>query len=309
MYHRVIRGGLKEQLVQDGMYVNVETFEQHVRYLKENYNIVSLETLRDLIGNAKSFKNNKPFISITFDDGWKDFYDNAFPVLLENKIYATVFLPTEYIGTKKAFWVDRLGVVMLESNHGRPVSGKIASGGPVIKEIMNMPGTLMERFENAISILKNYSDKEIEAVVDELTEIAGVDDTKDGRAFLSWEEVKIMNETGYIQFGSHTQNHVILTNVPQEVVRRELVNSRKKLCEERVVSESFVPFTYPNGNHTDDIQNMVEETGYSMALTTNNGLNYLRDEDLDIFRLKRIGIHQDMSSTRSMFACRIHGIY
>ena len=50
----------------------------------------------------------------------------------------------------------------------------------------------------------------------------------------------------------------------------------------------------------------VKEAGYDMAVTTNKGWN---SSNSDPFTLKRIGIHNDMTSTEAMFACRIAGIF
>jgi hypothetical protein len=76
-----------------------------------------------------------------------------------------------------------------------------------------------------------------------------------------------------------------------------------------VVSRSFIPFAYPNGNHDDRVAKMVESAGYSCAVTTIKGWNSPANGKVDVYKLKRVGVHQDMTSTNPMFACRIHGIY
>jgi hypothetical protein len=71
-----------------------------------------------------------------------------------------------------------------------------------------------------------------------------------------------------------------------------------------VVGSSFFPFAYPNGNYTDEIMQLVKQHGYSLAVTTRKGwIGYSDGEKA--FKLNRIGIHQDMTSTGALFASRI----
>ena len=71
-----------------------------------------------------------------------------------------------------------------------------------------------------------------------------------------------------------------------------------------MVDPSFIPFCYPNGNYTREIAEMVRSAGYHAAVTTKKGWNQFDD---DRFMLKRIGIHQDMTSSVPLFAARIAG--
>ena len=86
----------------------------------------------------------------------------------------------------------------------------------------------------------------------------------------------------------------------------ELIKSRDKLIAEHIVDTLFIPFCYPHGNYNENIAGMVKEAGYSLAVSTKNGWN---NAEPDLFTLRRIGIHQDMTSTKAMFGCRIAGIY
>ena len=307
MYHRILDPRSLRGLMQEGMYVDVKTFERQVEYLKRHYDVVSLETCLKTMRNRE--KPERPFCCITFDDGWKDFYDNAFPVLKKHDAAATVFLPTEFIGTDESFWTDRLGriVVELEARGRERVPADPAE--PMIERISALPGSMMERFETAIQMLKPLPAGRIRDINDNF--FARLEITRDGseRSFLSWEEVRAMKESGAVRFGSHTRNHVILTTVDDKTVYDELAESKGKLLKEGAVSESFIPFSYPNGDHTDRIADMVKSAGYNMALTTKRGRNRYMDGPVDVFRLERIGIHQDMTATDSMFSCRINGIF
>ena len=115
-----------------------------------------------------------------------------------------------------------------------------------------------------------------------------------------------MKESGLVGFGSHTDNHHILTTLAESETAKELEISRERLLAEKVVDADFIPFCYPNGNHTARIAEMVKEASYSMAVTTKKGWNEFGSAP---YTLKRIGIHQDICSTKGLFAGRISGIF
>ena len=74
-----------------------QTFRRQMKFLSEaDFNVVSLKTL------GKNFLENVPLppktLVLTFDDGFQNFYSEAFPVLNEYNFTATVFLITDYCG-------------------------------------------------------------------------------------------------------------------------------------------------------------------------------------------------------------------
>ncbi|MCM8792745.1 MAG: polysaccharide deacetylase family protein, partial [Candidatus Omnitrophica bacterium] len=167
-------------------------------------------------------------------------------------------------------------------------------------------GSYESNLERAIQILKSYREEEIEEILSELSRRWGIDEYPSGRAFLTWEEVREMAASGLITFGSHTATHRILTNLKDDEIQDELIRSKEKLIAEKVVDKSFIPFCYPNGNYNENIARLVKEAGYSLAVTTEKGWNRFNSNP---FALKRIGIHQDMTSTEAMFLCKVANIF
>ena len=70
-------------------------FEKQITYLKERYNIISFS---DALKRMRYPKDDKDFLVITFDDGYKDNFINALPILLKHKVNACFFITTELIG-------------------------------------------------------------------------------------------------------------------------------------------------------------------------------------------------------------------
>lgn len=312
MYHRIIEKNDSNIYLQDGMYVDPDTFRMQIHYLKDNFNIVPLESLLSMTETKKKIDNNKPCCVITFDDGWNDFYGYAYPILKYYNACSTIFLPTDFIGTNKLFWTDKLAFIMKHkkyTNYNDKIEKKTSSTNDIMKYIENIQGSTDLMIEKSILILKQLPAKEIDCILEELAYKWRVKINKQEPSFLTWGEIKEMRASGVVYFGSHTKSHQILITSTDDVIQEELVQSRNKLIENSVVSPSFIPFAYPNGNYTSKIANMVEEAGYNIALTTERGWNRIEDDRSHLYKLKRVGIHQDICSTNSMLSCRIFGIY
>ncbi len=100
MYHSISDD--KENTSHPYYHINTSlaVFAEHMRFLSENdYSVVNLQDLGKCFDTTdKSARKNAV---ITFDDGYRDFYTNAFPILKEHCYPATVFLPTSFIDTRR----------------------------------------------------------------------------------------------------------------------------------------------------------------------------------------------------------------
>ena len=305
-YHRVINTGDVEECMQSGMYVETKTFEKQLKFIKKNFNNIPISEIPFVIhkGRQRNGNDGKAFVVLTFDDGWADFYKNAYPLIKKENMYATVFLPTNYIDSNNMFWTDRIGYLI--SRRIEDIHLKESKNG-IIRDMERLTGNTGTKIENSIKIMKNLTTDEIQDTITTLCDRWKITFDKTNRAFLSWDEVRDMYKSGNIMIGSHTENHPILTNLKEAHVLQELSNSMEQLMGKGVVGRSFIPFSYPNGDYNDRIVEMVKRAGYNLAVTTKNGWN-IPAVEADLFRLRRISIHQDMTSTESMFSSRILNI-
>jgi peptidoglycan/xylan/chitin deacetylase (PgdA/CDA1 family) len=303
MYHRIIPDKEAEPGLQAGMHVEPETFDMHIQYLKNFFNIIPFPEILTYIKDISVMKRSLPICVITFDDGWYDFFKFGYPILEAHRVPATVFLPTKFIGTRNRFWTDEVASLIARTKNPKYHQNRERiSNSSEVEKLAGLAGKTETKIEKAISILKNYRDDEIFYILTELKKMWRIDPISVERAFLTWEEVEKMAGSGLITFGSHTNNHKILTYLNDKEVMEEMIESKNKLLSERLVNPSFIPFCYPNGKYDERVVRMVEEAGYHLAVTTENGWNH---PSTPLFNLQRIGIHQDMSSSKEMFGCRI----
>ncbi len=305
MYHRILSRDEAQNGVQAGMYVEPGTFERQLRFLKRYFVFRPLaEVFAGSQGNIRTFRD-RPSCALTFDDGWADFYTNCFPILKAYGVPATVFLPTHFIGSQDSFWTDRLSFLLSCRWKEGPPGESLRSQGapdPFVHRLLHLNGSRESRLEAAIALLKPRRNEEIEKVIAELSSIWDIKPNPPGRLFLSWDEVQEMRQSGLITFGSHTATHRILTTLETKEVKEELAKSREELIVQKVVAPSFIPFSYPNGNHNEEIFRMVQETGYHLAVTTKKGWN---GRGVHPFLYNRFPIHQDMTFTPALLGCRI----
>ena len=311
MYHRVLSDReVKCRYIQPGMYVLKNTFDKQVEFLKAHYEIISLGELLSR-WKEKVYDSGSRYCVITFDDGWRDNYTYAYPVLKKYNVPATIFLVTDLVGTAQWCWPERL-CYLLEQYHSLTLN-KVQKteivhlleqylGGYKMPDGPGGRGEWASENQSIEEVINRCKELASEAV-EELIERIGLTlnlSLPGQRLLLNWDEIAEMSRSG-VSFGSHSRSHRILTRLPLGEVEAELEESRK-VIEDRHIN--YVPaFCYPNGNYNKEIQRLVRGCGYHAAVSTRCGAEGRAPEDL--FAIRRVGIHDDVSSTVPMFALQL----
>ena len=257
MYHRVDTS--KEDWSVDA--IDTSIFEKQIKYLKKTHEIYSLENLaQDLLEKKKLPKR---LAVLTFDDGYKDNYTNAFPILKKYKIPATIFLTTDHIETDKLFWWDKLGYILLN----------LKNKEIHLKDFGVIKPSLLKNnskyFDGIMIKFNAYSEEKKHNFIEELEKILNEDIPKEigKNKTLTWDEVKEMSENN-INFGAHTVNHPILTNISLKQAELEISQSKKDI--EKRLNKPITTFSYPNGLASDyntEIIDLLKKYGFTCAVT------------------------------------------
>lgn len=121
---------------------------------------------------------------------------------------------------------------------------------------------------------------------------------------LSWEEIKEMQGSRLISFGSHTLSSTPLIDIkPDEEIKRQIFES-KKILEEKL-GQPVTTFSYPQGRFNAKIKQLVKDAGYSLAVGTFPGKRFAND---DLFLLKRLRISENAGNL-FVFGFEISGYY
>lgn len=258
---------------------NTSDFEDQMKYLSKTHKILSLNELATCLQVGKPLA--KKVAVVTFDDGYRDNYRYAFPILKKYKIPATVFLVTGHIDTGNLFWFDKIRYIIWNTKIKRL---KLDGFGDFSLNSIN--NRLLSVF-TIVEKLKKIKDETKNHLMEKLINISKVDIPYDlGQdVILSWDEVKEMNEWG-IDFGAHTISHPILTKIPLEQAKFEILQSKKDI--EKRLEQSVYTFAYPNGTYEDfntKIIDLVKESGFTCAVTT---IPTIKASRMNLYKLGRL---------------------
>jgi len=298
MYHRILPSAENQACyVQPGMFVTPVTFEQQVAYVKEHFEVVFLD---DLIEKAQKGEYIGRHCALTFDDGWRDNYTAAFPVLERYGVPATIFLSTGFVGTTRTFWPEELCYYLERIDLGTFAD---INAPPSWDRFTGMIGKSQCRsrewfLDRSIETMKVFTLSDREEILNYLRNMLGAQAIP--RQMLNWDEIRKMGLSGLIRFGAHTVNHEILDQVPLRKARAEIIVSRNEI--ECHLGTKVTTFAYPNGNHNAGVRQLLAENDFDVAVTTRKGL---LGHALPSLEIPRIALHEDVSATIPMLRSKI----
>jgi peptidoglycan/xylan/chitin deacetylase (PgdA/CDA1 family) len=300
-YHRVLADGEERvQFVQPGMYTRLHVLETHLRFLREHFDIISFTDFLRL-RTERAWDPDARYCLLTFDDGWVDNYVHAYPLLRRYEARATIFVSTALIGSEAWTWPDTLGWLLTRSgldvadihDRLRPLQARY----PWVRRLRRSIGAAT--VDTIIESCKRMGERAIADLILEVSGRLGVEVPK-RRVFLHWWEIEEMSAAG-IEFGAHGATHRLLPGLSNADLRREVAGSFDALAQPGV--NQIPVFAYPNGDYDDAVVGLVRASGYHAAVSTIAGAEQW--ETSDLFRLKRIAVHDDVSSTLGLFAYHI----
>lgn len=300
MYHRIIDPEKSVLKLQAGMYVRPETFRMQMQFLAENCNVISLHDLTQALLKKETLP--KKTIAITFDDGWVDNYEFAFPILKELKLPATIFLPTEYIGAERLFWTDKFSMLSLlfrEQEADVEFLFKNEKVETTLRKLFNKDSEFETSLEKSILQLKQIDHKDRIGILDSVEEFLQFNpEMLIPSQFLNWQQIKQMQEHK-IDFGSHGHSHMQLGRCNATEVTND-VETSLNILKTRLKAPSKI-FCYPEGSYSEISQAALAKLPID-AVVSNKWVK-LKVSSPPI--IGRIGIHQDISAEMHMFKNRI----
>lgn len=281
--------------------------DQVLGELGRYYNFVSLEDAVAMISGARPVIDNA--LVLTFDDGYRNNLTEALPVLKKHQAPGTFFVSTGFVGTRKAYWIDRLDYALQKA----PDSARYIKEGRYEFDLRNCTrGELMARYRDLRLAIKgdcndDYKMLDIfDSIAGSLERAAGatVDDIIDDDPYASiasWHELQSALQGG-AGIGSHTVDHVRLDTVDEGQIDDQLTRSKAEIEDRLGIRCAF--FCYPNGNFNDLVRSRTRKAGYDAAVTTTGGLNAVGD---DLYTLKRLNFPARGPAIGNLFA--ISGIH
>lgn len=267
-YHRVCDA---IPTVDLGLSVTTSNFDAQMLYLASAYDVRPLEELLDRWASGTMTARE---VAVTFDDGYRDNYDRAFPILQRYRIPATIFLTTALMGSSRRLWWDRVAVA-LEAARARGNCWSRGAGGlhaPLVEAVDAFVATGSKRSVLAtMDALKTLGREERVAAVEVFERAVGVppESFAASRLFMTWDEAREMSRAG-IDMGSHTETHPVLPELAPGDAARELTGSRARIEQE--IGRPAAVLAYPDGCFDESIATAAAAAGYRYAVQTRRNL-------------------------------------
>jgi peptidoglycan/xylan/chitin deacetylase (PgdA/CDA1 family) len=290
-YHRVVAdftGELQRSI--PGLLISQETFRRHLEALASaGYGFASMGEALDVMAGRRV--TDKDLCVITFDDGYRDVYRYAYPVLKEMGVPALIYLPSDLIGTEERFNHDRLFHLMrqIQDQKQRPLMDLLPA--PTV-ELLDTVLSGQKRLSAALDdFIGQYPTETLVETIQALESrlAPGQPRLPEQGDLMNWDEVREMAKNG-IEFGAHTLGHVVLTHEPLERVAREVLESKERI--ERELGTPVRDFAYCNGWYSDEVIRVLKDHGFRSAVTTEDMPNRMGG---DPFTLKRKVLWENFS--------------
>lgn len=218
-YHRIAEPGSPP--LHRGLWsATPPQFASQLQLLQREFDVISAAELEHVLEAGRG-----RHVMITFDDGYRDNYEHAFPALRAAGLPATFFLSTGFLDDPKLPWWDEIAWMLRQAGGAAPDTAIVAA----TDHYKRLPGDRGDDF------------------LDELGERTGC-----GRApasvasetWMTWEMVREMRDCG-MSFGGHTVTHPILARLGRERQEAELEGCRRRLRDELGLEMEL--FSYPVG--------------------------------------------------------------
>lgn len=281
-YHQVVADIIRaENEAIFGMVISTETFRRQMELLRERYEVLSLAQAAAVLRGEADTK--RPAVVITFDDGYRDVYEQAWPILRQLGLPATVFVPTAYVNTTQ--WLDHdLLYWFVRRAKARGLSLRV----PLIKAGLNLGETAQITAEvdplRLCDRLVYLPIARRQAIIQQLRDFLGEPPQERSGEFalLDWAMIREL-AAGGIAFGAHTARHPILTLEDAPTIESEIIRNRQILEEQ--LGQPVKHFAYPNGQHNQTAKEVLQRCGFELAVTTERRINRAGDDLLTLGRL------------------------
>lgn len=297
MFHRVQAEISGNRIWANAYEVTADFLEEVILYFKRHgYFFASLDEI------AECLNEHRRFVSFTFDDGFKDNLEVAYPVLRRHGVPMTVFVTTGFPDHTAVLWRNALERLLLERDRVA-----VSLGGRAHDLDLATSEKKQTAFGLVADHIENSSDGTIEDRIGSVCAQFGIDPIASVRELaLSWDGLLELSRLPNVSIGAHTVSHPVLSRLDHSESRFEIAES-KRLLEQRL-GRDVLHFAYPYGGRSEITERdaiIAQGAGFKTAVTTCSSNVHRAHLDL-LFHLPRIGV--GMSMTSHTFDLIRHGV-
>lgn len=231
-YYHLIDNRTPPHIKHRYTFKDVDAFVRDIRLLKKQYSPLDPK----LLFNDGDLKIPENSFLITFDDGLRQIYQHAFPILAEHGISAVSFLNPDFVDNK-ALPYEYLSSVTLEQIAAEKDSNKVK----IIAEYLQTSSN----FQEIKTAINSFSYTERDEKINSICELLGYDPKEylaDEKPFMTLTEIEEMRDHGFY-FGGHTMSHPRMQKLDIDAQKEEAINSIKWVKEKLALD--YACFAFP----------------------------------------------------------------
>jgi len=289
-YHRIAEPGANS-FYDPVISATRDSFRAQVNWL---YNHVRLLTMDELVSQVDSALTwREPTMLLTFDDGYRDNFDVAVPILREHNVPATFFIPTAFFESPSLPWWDHVAYVIKQTQVQQLVLDRNANSELPLLQIDLQS---VSRTDAIMTIIRAFLDQNIAdqrwflSQLEERAKVAVDSESLARELFMSWDQVRHLDEleVGFA-IGSHAHSHRRLADLDADTQRHELSDS-KQILEAHLghkIKGIAYPYGWP-GTYTALTKTLAAQAGFRLAFASREGVN--RFAKFDPYEISRLGV-------------------
>jgi peptidoglycan/xylan/chitin deacetylase (PgdA/CDA1 family) len=251
---------------------DAENFEKYLFFIKNNFRVVSLDEINNII--EKKLPIKEKLALITFDDGYSDNYHNAFPLLKSLGLPATFFVTTSLIDSNLVPWWDEIAW------HVRQLANKTIKLTPWHNALTIDKEPSRQNIRNILQKIK-VNPALIQSQLDELRVLTSVSipNNEMKNIFMTWQQLEEMVKNN-MTIGAHSHTHKVFTCLSEDELNFELKESKRLI--DLNLSQNIMCLSYPVGNSTTYNKSMygtIASQGYKLAFSFSSIININLNEN------------------------------
>lgn len=265
--------------------------------LAAGFDVVSLDEAHRRITSQTTAR--RPFVCFTFDDGYRDNRDYAYPIFKRRGLPFAIYVPTDFADGHGELWWLALEEVVRRS---RAVCVQMNGG------LREFPCTTVAEkyaaFHEIYWWLRSIPEDRARRVVAELADAVGIDQRRlCTDRVMTWDEIRALASDPLVTIGAHTRRHFALAKLPFGEARTEIVESVGRI--ERELCRPCHHFSFPYGDEGSAGPReftLAAELGLKTAVTTRKGVITGNAERTGLPRVSLNGDYQDLRYVKVMLS-------
>lgn len=262
MYHEVLPDdeGLPAWTV-----VKETCFREQIIFMKQHFDIVTIDEAIARTYDQTCYR--KPYIAITFDDGYKGNYSCVLPIIEELGVPITVYVSSGAIEKEESHWYDKI-ISLLDNDIPLTVDLTDYKLGEYKLGVGNSEREKWSLMQSLLTAMKKIDPVEREKIVERICDQATCDDSNQLK-LMTVAELKSLASSDLVTIGGHSHCHNILTQLTDQEINVSLQENRKLL--QQWTSGDINHFAYPNGDFNNKVIDLVKKNGFLSAVTVRTG--------------------------------------